>query len=148
MFNYDIGGNVVEVATNEALTQLPFNKSLIALKLTEKDAERPAVVGGLKTLDAVFKHFQPSSEVEFTREDGSTLKETVKFSQVKDFEIKSMTNRSPFLSEIDFVRDFQLTILKQLRQNKQLAKVMENPETKSAFIDVLKALAAKLEDAK
>jgi hypothetical protein len=94
MFNYDIGGNVVEVATNEALTQLPFNKSLIALKLTQKDAEKPSVVGDLKTLEAVFKHFQPSCEVEFTKEDGSTVKETLKFSQVKDFEIKSMTSQS------------------------------------------------------
>src|SRR3954463_15902260 len=106
MFNYDIGGNVVEVVTNEALTQLPFNKSLIALKLTQKDPERPAVVGGLKTLEAVFKQFQPSCEVEFTKEDGSTVKETLKFSQVKDFEIKSMTNRSAFLNEMDFTRDF------------------------------------------
>lgn len=148
MFNYDIGGNVVEVATNEALTQLPFNKSLIALKLTQKDSDRPAVVGGLKTLEAVFKHFQPSCEVEFTKEDGSTLKETLGFSQMKDFELKSMTARSSFLNEIDFTRDFQLNILKQLKQNKQLARVLENPETKSAFIDVLKALAAKLEDSK
>jgi predicted component of type VI protein secretion system len=148
MFNYDIGGNVVEVATNEALTQLPFNKSLIALKLTQKDPERPEVIGGLKTLEAVFKHFQPSCEVEFTKEDGSTTKETLKFSQMKDFEIKSMTNQSRFLNDIDFVRDFQLTILKQLRQNKQLAKVLENPETKSAFIDVLKSLASKLESTK
>src|SRR6478735_11885013 len=135
MFNYDIGGNVVEVATNEALTQLPFNKSLIALKLTQKNPDRPEVIGGLKTLEAVFKRYNPSCEVEFTKEDGSTVKETLNFSQMKDFELKSMTARSPFLNDIDFTRDFQLNILKQLRQNKQLARVLENPETKSAFID-------------
>jgi hypothetical protein len=75
-------------------------------------------------------------------------KTKIKDTQKKKKKQQAIKRQSRFLNDIDFARDFQLNILKQLRQNKQLAKVMENPETKSAFIDVLKALAAKLEDTK
>ena len=100
----------------------------------------------LKTVESVFDYFKPSCNVELDREDGSTVKENFAFGGLGDFDVKSLTNQSAFLKNLQLENDSYLKIIKQLKSNKSLKNVVENPETKTAFVNCLKALAAELEE--
>jgi hypothetical protein len=78
-------------------------------------------------------------------EDGSTTKENFKFGGLGDFDVKNLTARSSYLKDLNLENDAYLKIIKQLKSNKSLKNVIENPETRTAFINTLKSLAAELE---
>jgi hypothetical protein len=68
MFNYGVGGNEVKVDANEAIQEIQENKSLIVSQLTTEESYVPEIVTGLKTVEDVFKHFQPSVSVQHETE--------------------------------------------------------------------------------
>ncbi len=76
MDQVEIGGQLVPQQSFEAITQISSNRTLLAQKLTTKPT-KPEPVTGLKTLNEVFDHFQPSAKVEFTTEDGAPLERRV-----------------------------------------------------------------------
>ncbi|HEY0060367.1 MAG TPA: hypothetical protein VGB56_14615 [Flavisolibacter sp.] len=130
----------------EGFVEISPNKTLFIQKLTNEEPVKPELVEGLQTVEQVFEHFNPNCDVELDREDGSTLKENFKFTCLSDFDIKSLTNQSPYLKNLGLENDAYLKIIKQLKTNRSLRNVIENPETKAAFINALKALASELED--
>ncbi len=81
MFNYDLGGNSVNPEVSEAMAEIAFNKTLFVQKLTADEAIRPEVVN-LQTVQQVFEHYKPNVDVEFTKEDGSTVSENLQFNNV------------------------------------------------------------------
>ena len=54
-----IGGNEVPLDANEAIADIPQNRTLIAQKLTADDPIKPELVEGLTTVEKVFEHFKP-----------------------------------------------------------------------------------------
>lgn len=146
MFEYDIGGNIINPDTSEAFAQISPNKTLFIQKLTSSDPVKPEIVEDLKTVDDVFNHFKPSCKIEFSKIDGSMVNENLSFTNLGDFGVKNIINQSPYLSEVNLEHDSYLKILKQLKSNKALKTVIDNPETKTAFINALKSLALELEE--
>jgi len=146
MFNYDLGGNSVDPEVSEAVSEIAFNKTLFVQKLTADDPIRPEVVN-LQTVDQVFAHFNPNIDIEFSKEDGSTVSENLKFTNVGSFSVKNVVNESKYLKNLSVEHDSYLKIMKQLKSNKALKTVVENPETKEAFVNALRALAIELEEA-
>lgn len=67
MFNYGIGGQEVPKDASEGIADIPMNKTLMLEKLTSNDPIKPQLVEGLKTIDEVFAHFKPNTEVEFQK---------------------------------------------------------------------------------
>ncbi|WP_207632525.1 hypothetical protein [Foetidibacter luteolus] len=130
----------------EGFVEISPNKTLFIQKLTSEDPLKPEIVEGLQTVEAVFEHFKPNCDVEMDKEDGSAITENFRFAGLGDFDIKNMTNQSPYLKNLSVEMDAYLKVLKQLETNKSLQKVIENPDTKTAFINSLRALAAELED--
>ena len=130
----------------EGFVEISPNKTLFIQKLTNEDPVRPEIVQGLDTVEKVFDHFKPNCDVEMDKEDGSTTKNNFRFSGLGDFDIKSLTNQSSYLKDLSLQNDAYLKVLKQLKTNKSLKNVIENPETRGAFINALKALAAELEE--
>ena len=63
-----------------------------------------------------------------------------------DFDVKSLTNQSPFLKNLSIENDAYLKVIRQLKTNKSLSKVIENPETRAAFVNALRALAFELDE--
>ena len=61
-----------------------------------------------------------------------------------DFSVKNMTQNSPFLHKLDTEKTFYEGMVTQLRSNKVLQRVLENPESKKAFISALEALSNEL----
>lgn len=130
----------------EGFVEISPNKTLFIQKLTYDDPIKPVIVEDLQKIEDVFAHFKPSCEVELDKEDGSTTKENFQFGGLGDFDAKSLTNQSAFLKNLDIEYDAYLKIIKQLKSNKSLTNVIQNPETKAAFVSALKSLVSELED--
>lgn len=132
-------------AAGEGFVEISPNKTLFIQKLTNEEAIRPEIVEGLQTVEDVFRHFNPNVEVELEKEDGSTQSETFNFGGLGDFDPKNLVNKSDYLKSLDMDNNTLLKMVKKLKTNKSLQKVLENPETKEAFINSLKALVGELE---
>ncbi|PWN66599.1 hypothetical protein C1638_009635 [Chryseobacterium oncorhynchi] len=145
MFNYGVGGNEVKVDANEAIQEIQENKSLIVSQLTTEESYTPEIVTGLKTVEDVFKHFQPSVAVQHETEDGGTIEEEFRFQNLGDFTPKSLTQKSDYLQQLSMEQEQYNKIVRQLKTNKILRNMLENDQTRAAFIEVLKDVAQELE---
>ncbi len=148
MFDYQVGGNAVKVDASEGMAEIPMNRSLFVQKLTADDPIKPQAVYDLKTVDEVFEFFKPKVEVGFEKEDGSEVNEEIKYTNVGDFKPTNVVNQSPYLQNLNTQKDEYLKLMKQLKTNKLVKNVVENPETKEAFMNALKSLIQELEAAK
>jgi len=145
MFDYGVGGNAVKTDSSEGMAEISMNRSLFVQKLTADDPIKPQAVYDLKTVDEVFEHFKPKVEVEFEKPDGTSAGEELRFNNVGDFKASSMVNQSPFLQGLNSQKDEYQKVVKQLKTNKLVKNVIENPETKQAFMAALQALIAELD---
>ncbi len=145
MFNYGVGGNEVKVDANEAIQDIQENKTLIVSKLTTEEPMSPEIVGGLKTVEDVFRHFQPQIAVEHETEDGQTVNEEFKFRNLGDFSPKTLTQNSGYLSNLSLEEEQYNKIIRQLRNNKVLRNILADGGSKAALIQALKEVAAELE---
>ena len=133
-------------AVGEGFVEISPNKTLFVQKLTYEDPIRPEIVENLQKIEDVFEHFKPACSVEMDKEDGSTLKENFSFGGLGDFDAKNLTNQSNYLKSLSMENDAYLKIIKQLRSNKSLKNVIDNPTTKAAFVNSLKSLLAELDE--
>jgi len=148
MFDYGIGGQERKLDVSESIVDIPQNRTLLVGKLTADPAFQPEIVEGLKTLGEVFDHFQPEQEVEFTTEEGSTLTETLQFRSLGDFSKAGIVAQSDYLRQLNMTyEDFQKYV-RQLKSNKILKTVLENPDAKAAYVAAIQAMIQELEDAK
>ncbi|WP_228453918.1 type VI secretion system contractile sheath small subunit [Chryseobacterium fistulae] len=145
MFNYGVGGNEVKVDANEAIQEIQENKSLIVSQLTTEESYTPEIVTGLKTVEDVFKHFQPSVTVQHETEDGNSVQEEFRFQNLSDFTPKNLTRNSDYLQQLSMEQEQYNKIVRQLKTNKILRNILENGNTKVAFVEVLKEVAQELE---
>lgn len=144
ILDYGIGGNEVKIDSSEAIANIPENRSLIVEQLTSDEPVTPEAVKGLSTVEEVFEHFSPNVDIEFENEQGQSVKENFSFKTVADFSVKNMTENSSFLKDLAMEKDFFEGLIKQLRSNKVLQRVLENAESKEAFIAALKELKSEL----
>ena len=147
MYQYSgVGGNEVKQDASESMADIPQNRSLFVQKLTSDDPIKPQAVYDLKNIDEVFEHFKPEVSVEFDRPDGSSVNEDFRFGNVGDFSTKNITSKSNYLSDLQIQQDQYQKIIKQLKTNKVMKNVIENPELKTAFIETLQALLKEMEE--
>lgn len=148
MYNYGLGGQEVPKDASEGIADIPMNRTLMLEKLTDEDPIKPKIVEGLKNIDEVFANFKPKVEVEFLKEDGSFQGEQLNFANLGDFGSKGIVNQSNFLKDLDMQKNEYAKIIKQLKSNKALKTVLENPDTKASFVQALLAMAQEIDDAK
>ena len=146
MFNYGIGGQERKLDnTSEAISDIPLNRTLLVQKLTSDAPLRAQIVEGLKTPEAVFAHFKPAVEVEFAKEDGTVIPETLQFQSLGDFGKKGIINQSTFLQDLNTQADDLQKLLRQLKSNKILKSALDTPETKAAFLAAIQAMISELD---
>jgi len=148
MFNYGVGGQEVKQDASEAMMDLDQNRTLFVQKLTQDEAIKPEAVYDLKTIEEVFEYYKPNVGVEFQNAEGVGVNETIRFGNLGDFSSKSITEQSSFLQDLSIQKEQYQKIVKQLKTNKLMKNVIENPDTKSAFINSLQALIQELEETK
>ncbi|OUJ74806.1 hypothetical protein [Hymenobacter crusticola] len=146
MFEFEIGGNEIKPEASEGINAIAFNRSLLALQLTDKEPVSPEFVYKLKTVEEVFDQFKPSVEVEFEDENGASVKETLQFGSVADFKAKSLSMQSPFLRLLDGQYNEYTQISRRLKGHRILQTALDNPEAKTALLEALKALVQELEE--
>ncbi|WP_020599741.1 hypothetical protein [Spirosoma panaciterrae] len=147
MFDYGIGGQERKLNVSESIVDIPQNKTLLIEKLTSDPPVRPEVVEGLKTVGEVFAHFRPEVEVEFETDEGGSTSETLQFMSLADFGRKGVIAQSEYLQELSMTfEDFQRYV-KQLKSNKILKTMLENPDGKAAYIAAIQAMIRELEEA-
>lgn len=120
---------------------------MLVMQLTDEESVQPETVTGLTNVDAVFKHFKPTKDVEMENAEGSPVKETMKFGKLDDFSPKGIVRQSPYLNKLRIEQEQYFKVMKQLKSNKVLQTMLANPETKGAVIDALKNIASELEAA-
>ena len=141
-----IGGNAVEQEANEGIADIPGNRTLMVNMMTAEEPGIPEVVDGLYSIADVFKYFTPNIDVNFQNEEGQTVTENFYFNNVGDFSVKSMTERSPFLGNLSIRKEFYEKVIKQLRSNKVLQRVIANKDTKAAMLVILQELKNQVEE--
>lgn len=145
MFNYGVGGNEIKVDANDAIQEIQGNKSLLVAKLTTNDAVSPEIVTGLKTVEDVFRHYTPTMDVEHTTLDGEFVNEEFRFKNLGDFTPNKMVENSSFLKGLKLDEEQYNKIVKQLRVNKVLRKLLEDEIAKKEFATILRAIERELE---
>ena len=148
MFDYQVGGNAVPMDASEGMAQISMNRSLFVQKLTNDDPIKPEAVYDLKTVDEVFDHFKPNIEVEFEKQDGTTVEDKINFNTVSDFKASNIVAQSPFLKGLNSQKEDYQKIVKQLKTNKLVKAAIENPDTKAAFMNALQSLIQELDENK
>ncbi|WP_452229066.1 MULTISPECIES: hypothetical protein [unclassified Lacinutrix] len=148
MDTYGIGGTEVKTDANEAIQEIPQNRTLFVEKLTQDQPIKPEVVTGLKTVEEVFEHYKPEVEVEFEDMDGVGRKENLNFKNLGDFGGKGITKQSKFLKDLNTEKDQYIKIVKQLKTNKILKTALENPEAKASLLEAMRALLTEIEESK
>ena len=136
--NYGIGGNEVKIDASEGIAEIPQNRTLLVEQLTKDEPVAPEVIAGLTNIDEVFAHFRPEIDIEFSDAEGAPVEENFRFQNVGDFSVKKMPEQSPFLSG--------LNAEKQFADNKVLQRVLENPETRGAFVNAISAILDDLKN--
>ena len=145
MYNYDIGGQERKTEVSEGIADIPQNKTLIIEKLTDEAPNSPEIIGDLKNMNEVFDYFKPNKEVEFEMADGSTLSETLHFTNLGDFGKQGIVKQSAFLLQLSQqAQDYQ-KFAKLLQTNRTLKSVLENKESKAAYLAGMEALIAELQ---
>ena len=85
-------------------------------------------------------------EVNHETIDGQTVTEQLRFANVGDFNPKSLMEQSEFLNSMSVQQEQYNKIIRQLKANKVLRSMLENEDSKKAFIDALKAVASELDN--
>ena len=142
---YEIGGNDTKVEVSEGINEIAGNRTLFAQQLTDKPNNKPEVVEGLTTVEAVFEHFKPTVNLELETEEGIGVKETLGFTNVGDFNPKTLVERSHYLKEVNERKMAYVQILKQVKTNKVLQKIIGNTENKATLLNILEDLSAELQ---
>jgi hypothetical protein len=149
MIEYGIGGQEVKPDNaQEAIADIPLNRTLLVQKLTSSPPVKPQMVYDLKTVEEVFENFKPQQAVSFEDADGKPVQETLSFTHLGDFGKKGIINQSKLLQDLQLqVNDFQ-QFIKHLKSNKILKTVLQNPEAKSDYLASIRAMIDELEEAK
>ncbi|MDF2933357.1 MAG: hypothetical protein K0R36_2688 [Chryseobacterium sp.] len=93
----------------------------------------------------VFRHFQPAVAVQHETEDGNVVEEEFRFQNLADFTPKNLVQKSDYLQQLSMEQEQYNKIVRQLKTNKILRNMLENEQTRAAFIEALKEVAQELE---
>jgi hypothetical protein len=142
--NLGIGGTEVKLDAYEAFQEIQSNKVLMAEKLTNLPAVKPEIVSDLTDVEQVFAHYKPKVDISFEDAAGANKRETLHFKNLGDFGKKGITAQSPFLNDLNMKHDQYLKIVKQLKTNKMLKAVLNEPDGKENLIAALNALIEEM----
>lgn len=146
MLEYGIGGTERKLDNaNEAFGDISQNRTIFVQKLTQEPPFSPEAVFDLKTVEEVFDHFQPTCEIDFETSEGATQSETIRFNNLGDFGPKGIKGKSKFLEDLSNNEEQHLRIVKELKSNRALQSVVQNPETKQALMSAIQQMIAELE---
>jgi len=141
-----IGGEIVKQKGVEAIKDLTENRTMIVQKLTQTPPAKPEIVQDLKNIEDVFKQFKPKADISFKDKEGSSISEELSFNSLADFGLKGLTQNSNFLGNLKIQTDTYQQILRELKGNNRLKKVIATESGKTALVKAMMAIIKELEE--
>lgn len=139
-----------DAESNAKVSLIDQNKTLMMDQYTS-DAEpgNPEFVEDIQNINDAFDHFRPKVEVNFTDEEGGCVAETLKFSEIRDFEADGgkgrLVQNSEFLSGVKAKIDVNTKIRKSIEQNRKLRDILKEQGSRDELKAMLQAMLAELE---
>jgi len=126
------------------------NKTLMIDQYTsDVEAGNPELVEDIQNIGDAFAHFKPSVNVDFTDEEGGSVSETLKFSELRDFEAQGgkgrLVENSEFLSGVKQKIDTNVKVRKSIEQNRKLREILKQAGSREELKEMLQAMLAELE---
>jgi len=141
-----IGGELIKEKGVEAIKDLQENRTMIVQKLTQSPPSKPVVVENLKNIGDVFDQYKPSAEVTFKDKDGGSISEELNFSTLADFSLDGITEQSAFLKDLNTQSEVYQLIIRELKNNNKLKKVLADGGGKTALLKALVAIMKEIEE--
>lgn len=149
--------NFISMAPDEEssakVSPIDSNKTLYVDQFTT-DAEpgNPELVEDIQTIEDAFAHFKPKVNVDFTDAEGGSVSETLKFSEIRDFEAQGgkgrLVQNSEFLSGVKAQIDSSAKIRKSIEQNRKLRDILKDESSRAELKEMLEALLSEIESNK
>ncbi len=141
---------VLDVNAQDGVIEFPQNRTLYVDQFTDNapntDEEREGFRP--KNLNEVFEHYRPSKEgVALETEEGGSVYEDFRFTQIKDFEDDRLIEQSELLSGKKAKIDAYNAIIRQLQKNKTLRNALKDAPSRASLLNVLKSLKAEIDEA-
>jgi hypothetical protein len=128
--------------------EVTFDNRGLAMDEVEEDGQKRGVFP--RNLKETFAYFKPKTEVEFTGADGGSVKETMVFKEMKDFEINNgkgnLVNNSPFLSGLKSGKENCENVQKSIEKNARLREILKDAESRGELKAMLETILAELEE--
>lgn len=149
--------NFISMAPDEEssakVSPIDTNKTLFMDQFTgDVEPGAPELVEDIQNINDAFAHFKPKVDVSFTDEEGGSVDETLRFSEIRDFESQGgkgrLVQNSPFLSGLKTKIDTNVKIRKGIEQNRKIRDILKDDASRAELKEVLESLLAELEQAK
>ena len=136
--------------SNAKVNPIDNNKTLLIDQFTaDVTPGDPEFVDNIQNINDAFAHFKPQVEVTFTDEEGGAVDETLKFSELRDFEANGgkgrLVENSAFLSGVKEKIDTNVKIRKSIEQNRKLRDILKDAGAREELKEMLEAMLAELE---
>jgi predicted component of type VI protein secretion system len=133
--------------SGNAINAISQNKTLLVDQFSDSVSE-PELLQDAKNIKEVFEHFKPEIGIEFSDESGSSVSETMKFKEMKDFDVDEgkgqLVQNSEFLMSVKSNVDANAKMKKQIETNKKLRDVVNNSTDKESLKRTLQAMLEEL----
>src|SRR4051812_23531414 len=94
---FGIGGTDRKNDVMESMADMPQNRTLLAIKLTNEYPVQPEIVQDLRTIADVFDYYRPTVPVTLIMEDGATINGDISFEKLEDFGVKGLESKNELL---------------------------------------------------
>ena len=138
--------------TSAKVSLIDQNKTLmIDQYTTDVDPGEPELVENIQNIEDAFAHFKPKVDVSFTDEEGGSVDETLRFSEIRDFEANGgkgrLVENSPFLSGVKMKIETNQKIRKSIEQNRKLRDILKEAGSREELKQMLQSMLDELKAA-
>ena len=138
--------------SNAKVSLLDQNKTLMIDQYTTNvEAGNPEFVEDIHNINDAFEHFKPKVDVTFTDEEGGAVEETLKFSELRDFEANGgkgrLVENSQFLSGVKMKIETNQKVRKSIEQNRKLRDILKEAESRDELKQMLQGMLDELNNA-
>lgn len=137
--------------SNAKVNVLDQNKTLmIDQYTTDVEAGNPEFVEDIQKINDAFERFKPKVDVTFTNEEGDMVDETLKFSELRDFEANGgkgrLVENSKFLSGVKMKIETNQKIQKSIKQNRKLHDILKDAGSRDELKQMLQSMLDELNE--
>jgi hypothetical protein len=129
-------------------SEVTFENRGLAMSEVEENGQKRGVYP--RSMKEAFTYFKPAVEIDFTGEEG-TVKETLQFKEIKDFEINNgkgnLINNSPFLNDLRSKKENCENVRKQIEKNSRLRDILKDAQAKNELKELLESILVELNEA-